>query len=335
MKTSYKITFQLLALSLPYHLVFGHGVRSHHHTENLLNRNLQNDGRCKYSPPSPAESAQIQKDLAGFLEKIGGEEVLRAARKNTVTINTYFHVFSKSDGSGDIDDSVIEKQMQILNDAFSGVESNYTECSGFTYESMAKSPFHFDLMETIRTVDDDAFELDSFASEQTRASLRKGSCSDLNIYSGGTSLLGFATLPISCSGSTEGDSVVINYKSVPEGGEANFDQGDTLVHEVGHWLGLEHTFHRGAQLCLFRSLFKQSNVCLNGENVGDFVLDTPAQDSETFGCPINRDSCPISEGLDPIHNFMDYSDDCCMYTFTEGQVDRMILQVWQYRNINI
>lgn len=69
-------------------------------------------------------------------------------------------------------------------------------------------------------------------------------------------------------------------------------QGKIAVHETGHWLNLLHTFN-GARC----------------DPVNDQVADTPAQAGSTTGCPVGRDSCPDSEGLDPIHNYMDYSDD--------------------------
>lgn len=116
------------------------------------------------------------------------------------------------------------------------------------------------------------------------------------------------------------DSVTCDPQSLP-GGKEPYDKGITAVHETGHWLNLFHTFQPGSPDAMGGCFGK-----------GDYIHDTPAEGIASYGCPSARDSCTGDieknntfsvPGVDPVHNFMDYSDDGCLTHFTKGQTVRM------------
>jgi hypothetical protein len=135
-----------------------------------------------------------------------------------------------------------------------------------------------------------------------KASLAIDPANTFNVYTSnpGGGLLGWATFPWYYPESDSQHGVVILYSSVPGGSAFPFNEGDTLTHETGHYLGLFHTFQGGCR------------------RPGDYLPDTAAERTSTSGCPVNKDTCPWGD-VDPIHNFMDYSDDACMYEFTPNQ----------------
>src|SRR5262245_7110143 len=230
------------------------------------------------------DTGQAHKDLPARAKN-------KAPADFAATVPVYFHVIT--DGTvGSLTDRQIRAQISVLNDGFDGSEGG------------TDTGFSFSLAGITRTNNAAWFALSGSSEATMKQALKQGGDNALNVYStSGGGVLGWAYFPsITESSQAYLDGVVLNWETVPGASDTyagQFDLGKTLTHEAGHWVNLEHTF-------------------LGGCNKGDFVDDTPAEKTPTAGCPADKDTCK-APGLDPVHNYMDYSYDSCYTQFTQGQ----------------
>jgi pregnancy-associated plasma protein-A len=268
--------------------------------------------QCGTPHAMSTEANAVQASLDQFRATLGATsdvQPLRAA--GSVTVRVYFHVITSNSGAGNISDAMINSQIAVLNDAYAGGDTDRAPGQGVSAQATSNTPFRFMLAGTTRTANSTWYTMGygSTAEREAKTALRQGGAADLNIYAAniGGGLLGWATFPSDYSRKPEMDGVVVLTASLPGGSAVPYDLGDTATHEVGHWLALYHTF---------------DGKC---SRHGDYVADTPAEFSPAFNCPVGRDSCAgaSSPGLDPIFNFMDYTQDSCMFEFTAGQTARM------------
>jgi len=253
--------------------------------------------RCGAENPSASERLTIEAQLRAFRASDKASLIPGATVADKI-IPIHFHIITTNTGAGDVQDSQLDTQIAVLNAAYAGsgfqfVKQGYSRARNTTwYNGCAQASIE----------------------RQIRKSLAVDPTHTFNVYTCGLGggLLGRATFPWMYPENSFMHGVVMLNASLPGGSATNYNGGDTLTHESGHYLGLYHTFQGGCT------------------PPGDSIDDTPDEASAASGCPTGRDTC-ASEGVDPITDFMDYTYDSCMTGFTVDQRIRAQDEVSIYR----
>lgn len=236
---------------------------------------------------TPEQKEEARRALAAFRTR-------RESRTWTpIEVPVAMNIICNDDGSGDVTDATIQEQMTVLNQGFAG--------SGISF-------YLFSVNRICKTawtkVDSFAEGLDILEALNTRAEHVVSVYVVDDSSNLGGDILGLAIGPTAFHESNLLKFIFITKVALP-GGDDLYQEGEILIHEMGHYFGLEHTFENGCN------------------PPGDEVDDTPYEAAPSWDCPVGQDSCPDDPGEDPIHNYMNYTDESCISEFTPGQRARM------------
>jgi type IX secretion system substrate protein/pregnancy-associated plasma protein-A len=230
------------------------------------------------------------------------------ARQTVLTIPVVVHVVYNN-AAQNISDAQVQSQVDVLNEDFTASNRDYNNYNA-GYAGVRGDPaIRFCLVQVIHK----ATKKKSFSSNDGVKKSKQGGSDavdpqhKLNLWvcNLGQNLLGYAQFP---GGPAATFGVVCHYLAFGRGSQYNlfslYNLGRTTTHEIGHCLGLRHIWGDA--------------TCGN-----DFVGDTPLHNTANFGCPGegHRSTC-AGTPLEMWMNYMDYTDDRCMYFFSDGQVAR-------------
>lgn len=288
----------------------------------VLNRHLSAD---------PVAKQRYEARLAAFNAKVKQQTSLQQRfRLNLVNTSVVVVIHIVLPDPTVVTDAQINQQLQILNATFNGTQSDAGNIPSFFASLLGSTGIKFCLAQRApngdatngvlrKTTNRSSF---NYLTEDIKYNDTGGSDAwntenyfNIWICLMSDNILGYASFPD--EGLTVEQGVVIDYRSLPGGAYAQYNQGKTLVHETGHYFNLYHIWGDD-----------------DGQCTGtDFVDDTPNQGDASKGCftGIRTDNCTASGTGIMYQNYMDYSFDNCMLLFTRGQASRMVAAAELFR----
>ena len=285
----------------------GRSCTTDHNLERLLSIN----------PEAKGNMDKVEAFTQQYIQNLSNQRT----EATVYTIPVVVHVIYNTSAQN-VSQAQIQSQIDVLNKDFRRTNPDYTLTPSEFAGSVADTEIEFVLATTdpngnpTTGITRTQTSRTSFSTDDAMKFTAQGGKDAwntqkyLNIWvcnmSGG--ILGYAQFP--GSGAANTDGVVILTTGFGSTGNVNapFNLGRTATHEVGHWLNLRHIWGDGN--------------C----SADDFVTDTPIAAASNGGCPsYPSKSCSNNGGFtsDMFMNYMDYTNDACMYMFTTGQKNRM------------
>lgn len=263
----------------------------------VLKQNMLED------PSLEAKMKKIEDDTKEFEKKSKNS---RVGATGTLVIPVVVNVLYNT-AQENISLAQIQSQIDVLNKDFSGTNPDKTLVPSAFTAAFSNMELQFTLQSVVRKQSSKT----SWGTRDAMKSSKKGGIdptsptTTLNLWvcNIGGGILGYAQFP---GGSAATDGVVIGPQYFGNTGyvAAPYDKGRTATHEVGHWLNLRHIWGDAS--------------CGN-----DQVADTPTQQTANYGCPaFPHVTCSNGVNGDMFMNYMDYTNDACMYMFSAGQKTR-------------
>lgn len=224
-----------------------------------------------------------------------------------VVVNVLYNTAAQN-----ISDAQIQSQIAVLNADFGGTNSDLNRTTTYNSVKFTSTSTRPKIRFVLTAVNRKATTITSWSTNDAMKRASSGGIdatsptTTLNIWvcNLGGGILGYAQFP---GGTAATDGIVCDDNAFGTTGTAAapFNRGRTATHEVGHYFNLRHIW--GDRRC--------------GD---DLVSDTPAHTGANYGCPAagTRSSCSGRQEMMTM-NYMDYTDDACMYMFTLRQIDRM------------
>jgi hypothetical protein len=224
-----------------------------------------------------------------------------------IEIPVVFNVLYKT-AAQNVSLTQLQSQIDVLNEDYSGTNADHNLTSTYNTVKAGNITIRFVLDQVVRrSTTKSSWGTNDAMKKSAQGIAPTSPTTKLNIWvcNLGGGILGYAQFP---GGASATDGVVIDDNATGRVGTAAapFNKGRTATHEIGHWMNLRHIWGDA--------------TCGN-----DLVGDTPTHNTSNFGCPAagHRSTCSGTP-VEMTMNYMDYTDDACMYMFSNGQATRML-----------